>query len=137
MLFMTQSSRIDSEQERIDMLNKMFKLYDKKIPFSINKLRQPKGKMKTSPNYIKSSYDKVGNQTTKPNLSTKEFIDIIDDIKRLNAVKVKATRSKNMQQFMMQAQTATKNAQENNKYTILKNIHGVPYSQIHMNIYNQ
>lgn len=134
---MTQSSRIDSEQDRIDMLNKMFELYDKKIPFSINKLRQPKGKMLTSATYIKSSYEKVGDQTTKPNLSTKELINMIDDIKQLNAAKVKVTRSKNMQQFMKQAQTATKNAQETREYTILKNIHGVPYSQMQMNTYNQ
>lgn len=134
---MTQSSRIDSEQDRIDMLNKMFKRYDNKIPFSINKLRQPEGKMLTSATYIKSSYEKVGGQTTKPDLSTKELIDMIDDIKQLNAAKVKASRSKNMQQFMTQAQTATKNAQENRKSAIMKNIHGVPYSQLHMNTYNQ
>lgn len=134
---MTQSSRIDSEQDRIDMLNKMFKQYDKKIPFSINKLRQPKGKMLTSATYIKSSYEKVGDQTTKPNLSTKELIDMIDDIKQLNAAKVKESRSKNMQQFMKQAQTATKNAKENRQYTILRKIHGVHYSQSQMNIYNQ
>lgn len=134
---MTQSSRIDSEQDRIDMLNKMFKLYDDKIPFSINKLRQPEGKMLTSATYIKTSYEKVGNQTTKPDLSTKELVDMIADIKLLNAAKVKASRSKNMQQFMTQAQTATKNNQENSEYTILKNIHGVPYSQIQMNTYNQ
>lgn len=134
---MTQSSRIDSEQDRINMLNKMFKLYDNEIPFSINKLRQPEGKMLTSTNYIKSSYEKVGDQTTKPDLSTKELVDIITDIKLLNAAKVKKARSKNMQQFMTQAQTATKNAQENRKSAIMKNIHGVPYSQIQMNTYNQ
>lgn len=133
---MTQSSRIDSEQDRIDMLNKMFNLYDHKIPFSINKLRQPKGKMLTSANYIKSSYEKVGDQTTKPGLSTKDLVDMIADIKLLNAAKVKKARSKNMQQFMTQAQTATQNNQENSEYTILKNIHGVPYSQIQMNTYN-
>lgn len=128
----------DSEEDRIAMLNKLFNLYDRKIAFSTNQLRQSiNGKMATPISYIKQSYEKFGDQTTKPNLSQKEFIDILAEIKERQAKKLKKTHTKNMNQFMNTVKADSEHAKELNKASILKTINGVPYQSFRMNIYNQ